>query len=84
MVQPFSYTLLLWAVVIGYFGFGDVPGDDTLSESGDLTEAATRLFDLLHQADASDKPEIAVALIPEDGIGEAINDRLRRAAYTGD
>jgi L-threonylcarbamoyladenylate synthase len=65
-------------------GFGDVPGDDNLSESGDLTEAATRLFDLLHKADASPKPEIAVALIPEDGIGEAINDRLRRAAHKED
>ncbi len=65
-------------------GFGDIAGDDNLSPGGDLTEAATRLFDLLHKADASDRPEIAVAQIPEDGIGEAINDRLRRAAYTAD
>jgi L-threonylcarbamoyladenylate synthase len=46
-----------------------------------LTEAATRLFDLLHKADASDLPKIAVAPVPDHGIGEAINDRLRRAAH---
>jgi L-threonylcarbamoyladenylate synthase len=56
-------------------------GDDTLSASGELTEAATRLFDSLHRADASAKSKIAVAPIPDDGIGTAINDRLRRAAH---
>ena len=61
-------------------GFGPVGGDDSLSPSGDLTEAAGRLFDLLHQADASDKPRIAVAPIPGTGLGAAINDRLKRAA----
>lgn len=64
-------------------GFGPTPGDDTLSESGDLTEAAERLFDALHRADMSDRARIAVAPVPIDGIGEAINDRLRRAAYRG-
>ena len=62
-------------------GFGPTPGDDTLSAAGDLTEAAARLFDLLHRADASGRPRIAVAPVPHDGIGEAINDRLRRAAH---
>ena len=61
-------------------GFGDVAGDVSLSEIGDLTEAAARLFDLLHQADASSKPRIAVAPIPNDGIGAAIRDRLSRAS----
>jgi len=61
-------------------GFGDVPGDASLSPGADLVEAAARLFDLLHQADASDKPRIAVAPVPDDGLGAAINDRLRRAA----
>lgn len=61
-------------------GFGAVGGDDTLSATGDLTEAATRLFDALHRADASDRAAIAVAAVPEDGIGLAINDRLKRAA----
>ena len=61
-------------------GFGTIAGDVSLSESGDLTEAAARLFDLLHIADASDKPRIAVAPVPDEGLGAAINDRLRRAA----
>jgi len=61
-------------------GFGPIGGDSTLSPSGDLVEAAWRLFDLLHQADASDRQRIAVAPIPESGLGAAINDRLARAA----
>ena len=61
-------------------GFGDIDGDANLSRQGDLIEAATRLFDLLHDADASAKPRIAIAPVPSDGIGAAINDRLRRAA----
>jgi L-threonylcarbamoyladenylate synthase len=63
-----------------HLGFGVVPGDVSLSRSGDLTEAAARLFDLLHQADASPQPRIAVAPVPGEGLGAAINDRLRRAA----
>jgi L-threonylcarbamoyladenylate synthase len=62
-------------------GFGPTPGDDTLSAGGDLEEAAVRLFDALHRADASDRAKIAVAPVPDTGIGEAINDRLRRAAH---
>lgn len=61
-------------------GFGAVRGDDTLSASGDLAEAAATLFSALHEADASDRPRIAVAPIPETGLGVAINDRLKRAA----
>ena len=61
-------------------GFGSVAGDANLSASGDLVEAAARLFDLLHEADGSAKPCIAVAPVPEEGLGAAINDRLRRAA----
>ena len=61
-------------------GFGDVHGQDSLSERGDPVEAAARLFDALHRADASDRTRLAVAPIPDEGIGEAINDRLRRAA----
>ncbi|SIQ16934.1 translation factor SUA5 [Paracoccus thiocyanatus] len=60
-------------------GFGPVPAEMSLSEAGDLTQAAARLFDLLHRADADGRP-IAVAPVPEDGLGAAINDRLRRAA----
>jgi L-threonylcarbamoyladenylate synthase len=61
-------------------GFGGVGGDANLSPSGDLIEAAARLFDLLHEADASPKRRIAVAPVPHDGLGAAINDRLKRAA----
>lgn len=61
-------------------GFGQVPGEASLSRSGDLVEAAARLFDLLHEADASRKPRIAVAPVPAGGLGAAINDRLKRAA----
>jgi L-threonylcarbamoyladenylate synthase len=61
-------------------GFGAVGGDATLTASGDLEEAAARLFDLLHEADASPEERIAVAPIPDEGLGAALNDRLRRAA----
>ncbi|HJR82551.1 MAG TPA: L-threonylcarbamoyladenylate synthase [Sphingomicrobium sp.] len=61
-------------------GFGSVTGDVNLSPSGDLVEAAARLFDLLHVADASERPRLAVAPIPNQGLGTAINDRLRRAS----
>jgi len=61
-------------------GFADVEGDSSLSGSGDLIEAAARLFDLLHEADASVSSRIAVAPVPDTGLGVAINDRLRRAA----
>ena len=61
-------------------GFGAVEGDSSLSHRGDLVEAAARLFDLLHQADASPPLRIAVAPVPDEGLGAAINDRLRRAA----
>src|SRR6185369_5035395 len=63
-----------------WIGFGGMIGEVSLSPSGDLAEAAARLFDLLHQAEASAKPRIAVAPVPDQGLGAAINDRLRRAA----
>jgi L-threonylcarbamoyladenylate synthase len=61
-------------------GFGAIAGESSLSRSGDLVEAAARLFDLLHEADASAKSGIAVAPVPAEGLGVAINDRLQRAA----
>ncbi|QFU15852.1 L-threonylcarbamoyladenylate synthase [Microvirga thermotolerans] len=51
-----------------------------LSETGDLAEAAARLFSCLRRLDATGAEAIAVAPIPETGLGEAINDRLARAA----
>lgn len=63
-----------------HIGFGAIQGDDNLSSDGNLVEAAARLFDALHRADASPKDRIAIAAVPEIGVGVAINDRLRRAA----
>ncbi|PID36507.1 MAG: threonylcarbamoyl-AMP synthase [Rhodobacterales bacterium] len=60
-------------------GFGAMECDLNLSPAGDLLEAAANLFGYLHKLDQSDAP-IAVAKIPEHGLGRAINDRLRRAA----
>ncbi len=72
-------------------GFGPVAGAGQLamsfSQTADLREAATNLFAMLHQADAvtaGTGRTIAIAPIPGDGIGEAINDRLRRAAAPRD
>lgn len=62
-------------------GFGPVTGNYTLSATGDVVEAAARLFDALHRADLSGSERIAVAPVPEHGVGAAINDRLRRAAH---
>lgn len=61
-------------------GFDAVGGDDSLSPAGDLIEAATQLFAALHRADASAKSRIAIAPVPNEGLGVAINDRLARAA----
>jgi L-threonylcarbamoyladenylate synthase len=51
-----------------------------LSAGRDLNEAAANLFGYLRALDATRATAIAVMPIPEDGLGEAINDRLRRAA----
>ena len=66
-----------------YLAFGPVPdgpGIWNLSPTGDLVEAAARLFACLRAADGVEPESIAVAPIPDQGLGEAINDRLRRAA----
>lgn len=61
-------------------GFGAITGDCTLSPSGDVNEAAARLYACLHEGARAPQPRIAVAPVPDDGVGRAINDRLRRAA----
>ena len=61
-------------------GFGKIAGQSNLSPGADLMEAAARLYRCLHEADAAAAKRIAVAPIPDGGIGAAINDRLRRAA----
>ena len=60
-------------------GFGPMACDLNLSETGDLGVAARNLFAMLRQLDAT-FDRIAVAAIPKKGLGEAINDRLARAA----
>ncbi len=62
-----------------YLAFGPYAGTRNLSPSGDLREAARNLFAMLHELDA-EATAIAVAPIPHHGLGEAINDRLKRAA----
>ncbi len=78
--QPLRLAAVTAAADEFHIGFGAVAGDASLSPGGDLVEAAGRLFALLHQAEASGRPRIAVAPVPEAGLGVAINDRLRRAA----
>ncbi|WP_336985247.1 L-threonylcarbamoyladenylate synthase [Altererythrobacter aquiaggeris] len=63
-----------------FIGFGNIGGDTTLSQDGNLVIAASRLYRTLHEAAASPKPRVAVAPVPAGGIGAAINDRLQRAA----
>ena len=67
-----------------WLGFGpethEHPASLNLSPSGDLREAAAHLFGYMRRLDEIGRRTIAVARIPERGLGEAINDRLRRAA----
>ena len=69
-----------------FLAFGPAPPSDgasamlNLSAGGDLVEAAANLFSHLRRLDASGTTAIAVMNVPETGLGEAINDRLRRAA----
>ena len=68
------------------FGSAPIPGQEAaaatlnLSSRGDVAEAATHLFGYLRELDATRAKAIAVMPIPHDGLGEAINDRLARAA----
>ena len=64
--------------LLGFGGSKDAVAD--LSPAGDLVEAAANLFRMLHELDGGGYAGIAVASIPESGLGRAINDRLRRAA----
>jgi L-threonylcarbamoyladenylate synthase len=72
-----------------WLGFGAAPApaariSRNLSPTGDLVEAAARLFALLRELDATEITGIAVASISDSGLGRAINDRLRRAAQPPD
>jgi L-threonylcarbamoyladenylate synthase len=52
----------------------------TLSETGNILEAAARLFETLHELDRAGVSQIRAQFAPEEGLGAAINDRLRRAS----
>jgi L-threonylcarbamoyladenylate synthase len=78
--QPVRLEALVAGADEFLIGFGAVAGDVNLSARADLTEAAAGLYAALHLAEASSKPGIAVAPVPDIGLGRAINDRLRRAA----
>jgi L-threonylcarbamoyladenylate synthase len=68
-----------------FIGFGAIEGGGwNLSRAGELREAAANLFSMLRDADRTRPSGIAVASVPDVGLGEAINDRLKRAAgYIG-
>ncbi|MEU1884231.1 L-threonylcarbamoyladenylate synthase [Micromonospora rifamycinica] len=70
----------------GFLAFRHPPADyaavEVLSPAGDVTEAAARLFDALHRLDAAGVTEILAEPAPDEGVGQAINDRLGRAAAT--
>lgn len=63
-----------------FIGFGDVDCDVNLSPKGCLYEAAANIFKVLHDADQKKAGSISIAPIPNQSIGEAINDRLKKAA----
>jgi L-threonylcarbamoyladenylate synthase len=69
---------------IAVVGAGKAVAALNLSPSGDLREAAANLFSMIQSLDSSGAATIAVAPIPDHGLGEAINDRLRRAAAPRD
>lgn len=77
-IQPGEAALLFGAEPPT--GAGEAHVSLNLSRIGDLVEAAAHLFSYLRQLDASGAVTIAVSPIPETGLGEAINDRLKRAA----
>lgn len=71
----------------GYLAFGPSPVGENilnLSPTGDLTEAAANLFSMMRKLDQLKLSAIAVAPIPQTGLGRAINDRLKRAAAPKD
>ena len=82
--KPVLLNVLPGEVPVGflYLGFGDhaLEGSPTLSATGSLDEAAAGLFAALRDLDGHQGAGIAIAPIPERGLGAAINNRLKRAA----
>lgn len=75
-----SIGLLAWRSTDSATGFENI---DVLSHSGDLREAAATLFSKLRRLDAAGLDQIVAEPVPEEGLGIAINDRLRKAAGNG-
>jgi L-threonylcarbamoyladenylate synthase len=76
-VEPTRDAALVWRAAPPDRRFRQI---ETLSESGDLAEAASRLFASLRRLDDCGAGRILAEVLPELGLGVAINDRLRRAA----
>jgi L-threonylcarbamoyladenylate synthase len=72
---------------IAFITFGQAQVNDfpfiNLSPKGDINEAAKHLFDAMRTLDEQKYDIIYAQLLPETGLGKAINDRLRRAAAKG-
>jgi L-threonylcarbamoyladenylate synthase len=88
-VRPVRLGVTEPAVDEAFLAFGTAPAAGAavslnLSPSGDLAEAARNLFAMMRELDRADVRAIAVAPIPHDGLGEALNDRLARAAAERD
>jgi L-threonylcarbamoyladenylate synthase len=81
-VEPGEALIRFGGIEVG--GMNDAAIDLDLSPAGDLAQAAANLFEYLKRADASGADRIAITPIPGDGLGEAINDRLARAAAPRD
>ncbi len=78
--KPLRLNAVIAASDEFHIGFGAVAGDVSLSHTADMAEAAARLYACLHAGAAAAQPRIAVAPVPAGGVGDAINDRLSRAA----
>ncbi len=77
---PLKINVLEKEPAMALLGFGNCKDADlNLSKSANLVEAAANLFSYLHKIDDANFSSIGVTPIPEYGIGEAINDRLKRA-----
>ncbi len=82
-ILPLRLNATTAAAGEAFLGFGPTVGATlNLSESGDLSQAAKNLFAMMRSLDDPRRfNAIAVAPVPETGVGAAINDRLRRAAF---
>jgi hypothetical protein len=69
-----------WPAIPKKFGYRTV---EVLSQAGDLREAGANLLAAMHRLDAAGLDLIHCRPVPESGLGTAIMDRLRRAAFSG-